>query len=264
MSHFAVAVLTDRSTTVDELLAPFDENIVVEKYMRHTKEDLIRRAREDLEYVKTSKYDEYVKDPEAYLRDKCNGNPLNQHYVYLGTEFMSQYNESDEEVLARELSYYEGDMVDSDGNAYSTYNPRSKWDWYSIGGRFSGMLLDLETGTNEDELLAPEIDFLQMASEEKENLLPYTEMLANGFYNPEYLKRLYPDEKTYELINTTFWTRAVVTPDGEWHELGEMGYFAISSEEPEETLQWVRDYYDSFMKPAIENNWEVHIVDCHI
>lgn len=32
-------------------------------------------------------------------------------------------------------------MIDEDGNLLSTYNPNSKWDWYTEGGRFSGSLI---------------------------------------------------------------------------------------------------------------------------
>ena len=166
MSHFAVAVLTDENTTVDELLSPFDENITVEEYMVHTREELIRKAREELEEIKNTNYAEYLKDPAAYLEKRCHGDVQNRHYIFLSTEFEDRYKENDEEILKRELSYYDEDMVDADGNAYSTYNPDSKWDWYSIGGRFSDMLLSIDSDTWADELPAPDINLLGMEQEE--------------------------------------------------------------------------------------------------
>ena len=30
--------------------------------------------------------------------------------------------------------------IGDNGELYSTYNPNSKWDWYQVGGRWSGML----------------------------------------------------------------------------------------------------------------------------
>lgn len=66
MSHFSVAVFSRPEQDVDEMLAPFDENL---------------------------------------------GMPL-------------KYNED----------------VDEDGNEWSTYNPKSKWDWYEVGGRWGGLL----------------------------------------------------------------------------------------------------------------------------
>ena len=49
---------------------------------------------------------------------------------------------SDEDFYHHEIvPYLKDGVVDKDGNIISTYNPDSKWDWYEIGGRWSGMLL---------------------------------------------------------------------------------------------------------------------------
>lgn len=264
MSHFAVAVLTDENTTIGELLAPYDERIKVEKYVEYTREELIGYARKKLEEIKNTSYAEYQKHPKKFLRDHCYGDPRNQFYQFLSTEFTKQYNESDEEILARELAKYPEDMVDSDGNAYTTYNPNSKFDWYGIGESFANMLISLDTGEYANELPVSQIDFPKMAKAKKDKLLSLEDYIAKGEYKTEYLRRMYPDEETYELIKTTFWTRAVVTPDGKWHEIGQMGWFCYTSEEPEAVAPWVRNYFDSFMKPAIKNGWTVHIVHCHI
>ena len=99
---------------------------------------------------------------------------------------------------------------------------------------------------------------------EGESMAPYEKAVNDGFYKSEYLKRMYPTKEVYEKIQTTFWTRAVITPDGEWHEIGEMGWFGCSSEEPEEIIKWVESYYDRFIAKAIKNDWDIHIIDCHI
>lgn len=124
--------------------------------------------------------------------------------------------------------------------------------------------MDSLCGEYVDEAPVKNIDFVQMQHDAKFDLEPYEKAINDGFFKPEYLKRKYPDVETYERIETTFWTRAVVTPDGEWHEVGRMGWFACSSEEPEEIIKWVNAYYSSFIAPAIQNNWVIHIVDCHI
>ena len=51
MSHYSVLVLTDDDTTVEELLAPFNENIEVEPYVLHTKEELIAKEKQDITNV---------------------------------------------------------------------------------------------------------------------------------------------------------------------------------------------------------------------
>lgn len=264
MSHSTVAVLTDKHTTVEGLLAPYDENIRVEKYMAHTKAELIAMARERLEEIKNTSYAEFIADPEAYLEKKCNGNPDNSHYKYLRDEFMQRYNETDEEIYKRAIASYDDDMIDEEGNVYSTYNPKSKWDWYSYGGRWGGLLISKETGEHCDEALVSDIDFEKMEQEELEGLSSYEDAINKSFFKPEYMRRMYPTEDIYKLISTSFWTRAVLTPDGEWHELGEMGWFGMSSEEPEDVQEWAVNYYDRFMKPAIENGWHITIIDYHI
>ncbi len=264
MSHFAVAVFTNKRTTVEELLEPYDEGLAVDKYLKYTKAQLIENARRELEETRTTTYAEYLQNPTAYLEKVCHGDAQNKHYQFLSSEFMKRYNETDEQILQRELSYYEDDMQDQDGNVYSTYNPDSKWDWYECGGRFSDMLIDSDNGEKADELPVRKVDFIKMSRMERESMAPYEQAINDGFYKSEYLKRMYPTEEIYEKIHTTFWTRAVVTPDGEWHEVGEMGWFGCSSEEPEEIIKWVDAYYDKFLAQAIENDWDIHIIDCHI
>lgn len=48
MSHFSVAVFTDKETSVEELLAPYDERLDVEKYIDLTKEELIEEGKEEI------------------------------------------------------------------------------------------------------------------------------------------------------------------------------------------------------------------------
>jgi hypothetical protein len=57
--------------------------------------------------------------------------------------------------------------------------------------------------------------------------------------------------------------RSVVTPDGEWHEVGKMGWWGISSESGDEELEWNRKFYERFIEPLGDND-TITIVDCHI
>ena len=53
-------------------------------------------------------------------------------------------NYSEKELIKKYAEDY-GYIILDDG-LYSTYNPNSKWDWYEIGGRFSGKLELTEAG----------------------------------------------------------------------------------------------------------------------
>ena len=130
MSHFTVAVFTDGTKTVDELLAPFDENISVEPYIYKTKAQIIEDAKEK---------------KERYLKDLPSNVP-NWMKAYIDAE-------TDEELYQAEFD--EDEQYDEEGNELSTYNPNSKWDWYSIGGRWKGILKAKAGEVGEISLVCP-------------------------------------------------------------------------------------------------------------
>ena len=46
---------------------------------------------------------------------------------------------------------FDEDMIEPNGDLLSIYNPNSKWDWYTIGGRWNNYLKTLSgEATNED------------------------------------------------------------------------------------------------------------------
>jgi hypothetical protein len=59
-----------------------------------------------------------------------------------------------------------------------------------------------------------------------------------------------------------FGTFAVLDDEG-WHEKGEMGWFACSSETPEEAAQWNKSYTDTHINSSDPETTLV-VVDCHI
>jgi hypothetical protein len=105
------------------------------------------------------------------------------------------------------------------GEPISTYNPDSKWDWYVIGGRWDGWINGKETS---GESVA-------------DNTAPTEQAIARGKI-----------------------PHAIITPDGEWHENGQMGWWAILLTENE---NWDSD------ARAILTTYSGHrlvIVDAHI
>jgi len=124
------------------------------------------------------------------------------------------------------------------GTNKSTYNPKSKWDWYSFGGRYNGCIHGEykgdETGFNFPD------EYRQL----EKNVTTVKALLKRG------------KEKGVDDI-TSF---AILTPDGEWFEKGEMGWWAMVANEKDQ---------DEF-KGGFMNLLEKHIdclavgVDCHI
>ena len=159
-------------------------------------------------------------------------------------------------------------------------NLNAKWDWYQIGGRWHGMLvtngtsgkrgnpsLCCSSGYREDEFdsaLVSEIDFDAMKQRRIQKTEPYEICFERKFYKPEYFLKMYQTEDAYIQDKTSFSTYAVITPDGEWHAKGEMGWFGLGTETPESKKEFLDNFKKKFIEPAIKNGWYLTIVDCHI
>ena len=62
MSHFCVYVFHDKDTSIDTLLAPYDENLVFKPYVEYTKEEAIAKVRKEIEDYKNGIYAEYLNE----------------------------------------------------------------------------------------------------------------------------------------------------------------------------------------------------------
>ncbi len=131
------------------------------------------------------------------------------------------------------MEFYEDDDCDVDpytGKRGYWQNPNARWDWFEVGGRFSNMLRYEGTGIGGEGVDAAPVRDVDTTS------------LADG---------------------SPFAFRAVVTADGEWHEVGRMGWFGLSSESAEDAAAWERGFVDAFIEPAADDLMAV-VVDCHI
>lgn len=96
----------------------------------------------------------------------------------------------------------------------------------------------------------------------KNKLTPYEEFINASSYSKEYIKDKYPTEKDYIENYTKFFTYAVLTPNGEWHEPGKMRWWG-SRVTPEQERKFKKEYEEKFIKQA-NPEWKLTIVDCHI
>ena len=129
MSHFAVLVAGDDPIN---MLDPYDENIMVDSII--TKEELIEREKRMSKFF-FKKYDEYMSNPIEYEKHSHEN-----HINFLKEEVCKMKLWEDEEWHKYALRYYDDEDIREDGGVNSTYNNNSKYDWYQIGGRWSGML----------------------------------------------------------------------------------------------------------------------------
>lgn len=281
MSHFSVAVFVDDNTTVHELLAPYDENLVVPRYVLYTKEELIKKGRAEIEKFKNGPYARYLEDPEKYEKECEN----ESHILYLKNEFPKKLLWTDEEVYQDQIHFYDKKVIGPDGEVYSTYNPKSKWDWYVVGGRWQGSLLIKKTNRSisnsdiripgigrtykEAAFLAPKgylwVDAARVRDIQWDKMKEL--MISEAEKNWDKIKALPPIFKEKEMTKedyiknrSIFATYAVITPDGEWHQKGDMGWWGISTNEDE---AWDEKYRERFIDTA-NPDWVLYIVDCHI
>jgi len=138
----------------------------------------------------------------------------------------------------KDASNAECDECNGTGTYKSTYNPESQWDWYRIGGRWDGDLIDN-----------------QQRSENGFNFDRRHETLTNNAIKiADLLTRAGDDDKA---LYSFF---AMLTPDGEWIEKGDMGWWGMVADEKDEGV-WkaqVRTVYEKFRE-----HWVV-LLDAHI
>jgi len=84
-------------------------------------------------------------------------------------------------------------------------------------------------------------------------------------YKPEYYIRRYKTKENYAKINSEFYTYAMLLPDGQWYQPGNMGWFGWSDDSDE-----AYDKYREFFKKTILEykekfpDYYITVLDCHI
>lgn len=242
MSHFAVLVLHEEDQSIEDLLAPYSEDLEVEPYVKYTRTQAINKMRED-------------------YPDECK-------------------NMLDYWILIKACRRYGCVLDEKDYNLLSTYNPNSKWDWWQVGGRFGGMLPIIPTALDGyhgmeyvDSAFVRHVKWVQpLDKEEREDIIKWWNVNIEGaegekdkcfLYNPEYYKERYKDVETYIKTQELPCYHAVVTPDGIWHEPSKVGWWGCTNGDPSEELEWDLHFKEHFIDTA-EFDWVATIVDCHI
>jgi hypothetical protein len=179
--------------------------------------------------------------------------------------FPAKLEWTDEQVHADQTRWYESDEVGAEGEVYSEYNPLSKWDWYSVGGRWANHFAVVDQAEKVEAVAT--YDAVRAFAEQSEAIRGES---ADRSYLDERdaregkwvdVARKYDIdfEKTGgEHGSATF---AFLTSEGKWVEKGEMGWFGMSSGDKEQTA-WQAEY-DRLVAEESDNAWFV-LVDAHI
>lgn len=323
MSHYTVAVIHEKQQSVDSLLEPYYEGL--ESEFCDITDELRENYETDTNFVKRIKLEDGTlvsvysladtyfheisrevyraeMDKHSYLlRQKIDSQRKPNHFVYLMLSLEDLHATVVEVPIKEAFSTFEqyaeeycGHKKNPETNSYGYwYNPHAKWDWYSIGGRWAG-LLKLKSGKTGkkgqygvlgshyaegkdrcSEARICDVDFSLDQKVYDANMRWWEVVIENSplrddenaedfisFYKKEYMLKRYQTKEQFATEQASFNTYAVLLPDGSWHEPDEMGRWGMSHATEETESAWYQDYHN-FIKKANPNHL-ITIVDCHI
>jgi hypothetical protein len=252
MSHYKVGVLTkspvESEYDIEDILEKYSEHLEVPKYIYRTKEQIIESAKN---------YQNILKD-----RNKPEDELSDWEYSLLNAN-------TDDEFFEVEASK---DSLDEDGNEWSTYNPNSKWDYYSIvePEMFTKMFIENTSSVSLKDYKNTFLDEVESITDLK-NKYPsefqeYTHLITNGdFYKPEYYQGKYPTFYSYLKNHATYIPWALLIEEGDdsvWIEPGKVGWFGTTDASIEDERDWPTRYEDLIKDKS--DDLYITFIDCHI
>lgn len=274
MSHFSLAVLSDGTRTVDELMAPYQEDTggnVPREYLEF--------------YDETNEYmDDWENgDWEFYFDPDFRRMVHDSHGDYRQTRLLNAYDgdfctDLDRPWSCESYAVPEGwrcvriphrlmyptfesfmrehECVEPDHNGRYGYwqNPNGKWDWCKVGGYWERWADECVGGT---QLRVGDIrwdtDAMRAKAErdwDEGHDDPVFKVVLDGMSHEQYVTAM---------SHIRF--HSVITSDGEWHEAGRMMWFGHSDTTPDEMVEWALGFRDRFLT---DGSLTLTVVDCHI
>lgn len=280
--------LVEDNRAVFEVEVPKAE---IESHAREKAEEWISyRHGQNSKYGKlkaAGKYEEAVGKSLFVARDKPP-----EHYENIVNKNMEE-NRQDMRKYRRYLKeeawesiledYYGGGWCNGDWGYYDS--PNAKWDWYQMGGRWTGYFTlkegkggiigatswvnkDKEIAINEaDQAFKGDIDWEAMKEKNEADArkcwAEYQQELADDKTPHPYLGYGIEEgdtEESYVARQALTATFAVIK-DGKWYERGSMGWWGMVSDEKERDV-WNREFEKLVM--GLPDDTLLTVVDCHI
>lgn len=289
MSHFPIAIITPPGeVNLEALLAPYEEDTEDPRFLEF--HDIEEEKRKDYENDSQTwvempdgrllvPWDDAfrVKGSRGYGRD-THRVPMN--YTQRTIPMKERYSTFDEYMID-----WCGEERDDQGRYGYLQNPNAKWDWWTMGGRWSGSLKASKGLSNikdniveephknggYDSALLGDIDF---SDDEKAATLAdkrwrvwvdgkKIDGIQPSGWKPEYYLDKYGNKENFIKCESAVWWRAVIPPDGRWFEVGEMLWWGLSQERADALVPWVLDFKKNFIDPW-PPQYRQTVVDCHI
>lgn len=282
MSHFAVLVI---GPDVERQLAPFHEFECTGTNDEHV---------QDIDKTEDRR-DEYQASEDK--EGKSFQQWLTENY---GTPVVP-FGESPDLSEKHKYGYAILDAKGEVEKVVKRTNPNKRWDWWSVGGRWSG-LLKLRDGSKADSALKRDVDFAGMRDEVGEKAAKRYDAVAKAIAGRHFdtwpeARAKFPGD--IEAARNFYWKQPVVidtqkldecrfdgpdefrTPredyiararrcagetfavlkDEQWYERGKMGWWAMVSDEMDEG-EWSRRF--SELVDSLPDDAILTVVDCHI
>jgi hypothetical protein len=146
MSHAVVYAIikpnTDVESEIERIMSPFDENLSVESYVTDCWciGDIARRDAEAELTRQMGSWDDARERYRTKYPDRDNNKWVEEYYNprhELETRLIGDHP-------LRNSPVEDCDNCNGTGKYETTQNPRSKWDWWVVGGRWDGAINQLE------------------------------------------------------------------------------------------------------------------------
>lgn len=131
-------------------------------------------------------------------------------------------------------------------------NPNGYWDWYTIDGK--DYLFELKSRhhyTNSGWLRKHSVDFFKVDEESGREAASFWEEYVEGkdpdakaYYTREYYLERFKTKENYIKYAARTVPYSFITPDGEWHSPGTMGWFACDDSTAESWDAYVKEFDD--------------------
>ena len=242
MSHFITLVILPKGTTMEQveskaalLLEPYNENTPVPPYQTGCCCVGIQ-ARKEVEAKVGESFD------INQMREGFHNLPEEERTKKKWAELVAPYKEMRTRLLEahplKDKPNPECKSCEGTGKRMTQYNPASKWDTWVIGGRWDGWIFGPER---------------EKASNDGKGGFNFGGEHHSAVNNCRLVSKI-PIEDPYYV------PFAIVTPESDWIEQGEMGFWAIvanavSDEQWHQTVKAVLSKYHDHL--AV-------VVDCHI
>ena len=232
MSHYAVAVFHKEGQNISELLAPYDEKLKVEPYIRYTRQEAIDAIRKVFDV--TGKTDE-----ECWKMMAGTAKTDEQGNIYTTKNPKAKWDCW--EVGGR----FRGQLM--------CPGKSMKHEKYINSGKLKDVRFLFDEEAYKEELRFWDV-MIDHTKKEEDNDIFFL------LYSEEEYRKYYGNRETYAKDEAQFIPYACITPDGEWHSQGDGD---LLCDPMEKERKWRATFFERFVK-HMDGDIYVTIVDCHI